>query len=379
MKAGAILAIFLILLILLIMFYSPAISFIETQFNGNSSETIDVRSVEVNYSLENALNSYGNMGKGWTGSDGTYHITLPNGTVLWIFDDTFYRDMLPNGTRGDLSSLMRNSMVLEKNGTFYETLTSGVPVNNNLAYFPDPTQYQWYWPGPGEISGNRIEILLGLYSSYGSNPLDIKFQVTYLGIINESTLDLEKIILISNSQINWSQWVLHINNTTYIYGIGNGTSSMYVARVNGTDLEGNWSYYDGGGWSVDQSSAVSVFNRVAAGFSVASFDSEYILFTSNVSVPYGIFNGQIIGYISSNPVVNFTHGTTIYTAPQISKYQSCSVWTYGPHVQFSYSSEIILSYDVNTLNLSCQHNPSIYRPRFINIYLNISNSSNKLF
>ncbi len=142
MKVGAILAVFLILLILLIMFYSPAISFIETQINGNSSETIDVSSVEVNYSLENALNSYGNMGTGWTGSDGTYHITLPNGTALWIFDDTFYRDMLPNGTRGDLSSLMRNSLVLEKNGTFYETLTSGVPVNNNLAYFPDPTQYQ---------------------------------------------------------------------------------------------------------------------------------------------------------------------------------------------------------------------------------------------
>lgn len=368
---GAIIVIFILLIIVFAVANSTNSSILSHVVHLPSTSIEPCRVINCT-AYDNALWNYGESGKGWTGSDGTYSLALPNGTVMWLFDDTYlwYGFNANNDTRNQSSPYIHNSIVLERNGTFYKTLIGNRGGQNDAYIYPQNPSC-WFWPGPAIISGNTIQILMGDFSSsYG-------FHGTYLACLYLDNLSIEGIRELQSGNIQWDQWICSSNSTLYIFGIYNNTTDAYLAKVSGNSLLGDWQYYNGNGWSNSSSDAAPFFDYVTNGYSVTRICQHYALITTDATdYPLSAFDGKIYAYFSKNITGPYSCQTLLYTTPEESlctSYQSVfTVWTYGPHVQSVSLNHIILSYNVNAISNSKSYNTipnaSIYRPRFIEIF-----------
>ncbi len=338
---------------------------------GNSTYP-QLESTENNSSLQNALWSYGDTGSGWTGADGTYSLALPNGTTLWIFDDTYlgYGFNPNNDTRDQNSPYVHNSIVLENNGRFITTIIGNDNGMNNALIYQNNSSY-WFWPGPAMINGNTVQILMGNFSA------GYAFHGTYLAVLNLSDLAVEKVLRVSTSMVQWDQWIYRDGSWTYIFGIYNNTADAYVARVSGTNLSQSWQFYSSSGWTSVESDATPFFSYAANGYSVTKIQNYFVLVTTDAtSYPLSVFDGKILAYFSDSITGPYTSSELIYnTTPEIDAYSDNSsvytVWTYGPHVQYTGSNWFVLSYNMNGISMLHDYtipNATVYRPRFINVY-----------
>ena len=48
--------------------------------------------------------------EGWTGADGAYSVRLPSGDTLWLFSDTFWGGVNPEGKRAAGTRFINNSV-----------------------------------------------------------------------------------------------------------------------------------------------------------------------------------------------------------------------------------------------------------------------------
>lgn len=370
---GTFIVILILIFVAFSVFKSDSSFFYKKITIGQGNTTIpQLNYVENNTTLEDALWSYGETGTGWTGSDGTYSLVLPNGTTLWIFDDTYlgYGFNPNNDTRDQDSPYVHNSIVLEKNGAFTTTIIGNDNGHNDAFIYQQNNSY-WFWPGPAIINGNTIQILMGNFSS------GYAFHGTYLAVVNLSDLAVEGTYEISSSLIQWDQWIYREGGWTYIFGIYNNTSKAYIARVNGTDLQKQWQFYTPSGWSTNQTYATPFFDYATNGYSITKIQNYFVLVTTDgTAYPYYVFDGKIYAYFSSTITGPYSENELIYnTTPEIKAYSENSslytVWTYGPHVQYTGTNWFVLSYNMNGVSTKAGYtipNATLYRPRFINIY-----------
>ncbi|MGC8506023.1 MAG: hypothetical protein ACP5NK_04880 [Thermoplasmata archaeon] len=333
-----------------------------------------VYSVKNNTSLEQMFVTYGNNGNGtsWTGADGTYSLHLDNSDTVWIFDDTLLGSVFPNGTRYPVpeTPLVHNSMILERNGDIIKTLVND--SNGELSGYLEPgNSSDWFWPGDAILNGNQIELLMGEYTTNGSNMLSVKFLGNFLAVLNSSSLRVENVYNLQKSNIIWTEWLLYHNGKTYIFGTRYNSTLAYVASVNGTNLSGNWSYYDGSGWTQNYSQISPFFTSVTNGYSVATVGKYFAIITTDASSPLAVFDGKIFAYFSLNITGPYNNSELLYTTPEQEIYSNTTeygVWTYGPHVQAEIgNSTLVISYNVDGFGPGAITNVSVYRPRFIDV------------
>lgn len=362
--------------LLILIFLMVAFSYLKSlpRVVSVAPEGLSVLSVSNNTSLDYMFDSYGNLGDGWTGSDGTYSLDLENGRIIWTEDDTILGTVdTQNCSREPFpeTPIIHNSVLVESNGTICHTLMNyngSIPAPE----FETSSSSSWFWPGPAMIYDSQVVVLLGKFSSNGSNPLSYNYLGSYIAFMNESTLALERITEIRSGQIMWDQWLYHYDGYTYVFGAMDNTTLAYLARFTGNDICGQWYYYDGDGWTTACNESVPISNQVANGYSFSTILGHFVIFTNDVSSSLSVFGGRMCALVSDSITGPYNSTVYLFTTPEqniYSNHTEYGVWTYGPHVQFQYNngSLVVISYDVDGFGPKAFTNVSVYRPRFVDI------------
>lgn len=209
---------------------------------------------------------------GWTGGDNDKSVLLPDGTVAWLFNDSFSSTLnsFYSNIRGG-SSLPRNTLlhqigtnlVYENDGNNPYFLPNHI-VDNQMPLNPDGL----YWIA-GAIAGtNKLYVLLnGLNNSPLSN---VCMAVATLSLPN-LTMDGVVTNLTSPGTDNFGDLVKGDDGYYYIY---NGAK---VARVPAEQLavDSAWTYWNGSTWVADHTKNVAIPNF--QGWSIARLaPSNYV-------------------------------------------------------------------------------------------------------
>ena len=245
------------------------------------------------------------LGIGWTGGDNDKSALLPDGSVAWIFNDSYASTLnsFYSNIRGD-SSLPRNSL-LHQVGTNLVWLNNGdnsffIPTNLNDNLMPAAPN-GLYWIAGSIAETNKLYVLLnGLNNSPLSN---ICMAVATLSLPGMS-LDGVVTNLTSTGTDNFGDLVRGDDGCYYIY---NGPN---VARVPFGQLAVNsaWTYWNGTGWVTDHTQNVAISDF--SGWSIAK------LGTSNyVAVYKPVLSLDIYAQFAPSPMGPWGYDQVIFSVP----------------------------------------------------------------
>ena len=228
--------------------------------------------------------------RGWNGGDGVLSVGLPNGDVLWTFNDSFYGLVGKDRTRGQ-NNFPRNSIMVQKahNGVLGETDNDLVWLADYVnwtdstkeRYFQcrthlrhpegektpeeiergDIDQGLVYWSGDGTVYNNKLQMLwvgtvsnelrsvgtaLATYSLDGNMPKGY-----YLPDIPDYLPKQGNYLYMESVNHDLNQNAVSYGSTlcedtddghTYLYGCTN-IYTVVVARTLSHDLSSHWQYY----------------------------------------------------------------------------------------------------------------------------------------
>lgn len=242
---------------------------------------------------------------GWGGGDNEKSARLPDGSVAWIFNDSYAStlDTFYSNIRGD-SSLPRNSVV-------HQIGTNLVWMNDEANSFFVPTNLNdnlmplapngLYWIAGSVAESNKLYVLLnGLNNSPLSN---ICMSVATLSLPG---LTLNGVVtnLTSPGTDNFGDLVRGDDSYYYIY------NAAKVARVPVGQLavDAAWRYWNGTNWVSDHTQNVAISDF--SGWSITH------LGTSNyVAVYKPVLSLQIYAQFAPSPMGPWGNDQVIFTVP----------------------------------------------------------------
>jgi len=326
-------------------------------------------------------------GPGWTGADGSFSLALPNGNSLFLWSDSYIGTVDPN-TRLRSSDLFQahNSLTVWNPATGSYT-TLGYPPNTT-SYFQPKNKADWYWvggpllvePSPGVY---QIVVILTEWNS------SLQYLGSSVATLSYPSLSIISIQPVKNSStvIEWGSWLLQAGAYTYIYGLkdpGNDNKQPYVARVKTLVNLTNanlWQYWNAGknAWTAGESNAspLSGVTAITGEYTVNQLTygtSAFYMLTGMdpQNPPYPLWQ-NINTYYSCSPQGPWSQKTVVYTTPEAGV-TGCKVGTLiaynaKAHPDFTDSSGILLSYNVNandSNDLVCAND---YIPRWVRIQI----------
>ncbi|MFI0452608.1 DUF4185 domain-containing protein [Actinomadura sp. 6N118] len=314
----------------------------------------------------------------WTGADGTYSTTLPDGRLAFVFSDTFLGKVNKDGSRspvieeGGTTPFLNNTFVV-KDGKRLTTVTGG-SKGAPKAVMPPRDKKHWYWAGDAITAGGKVQATYQEYERFGPGIWDWRWHRNVLAQFSPKRLSKPTSVtpLPSSKGISWASWLERSGRTIYIYGVEDKGNSkyMHLARVRGSSLKSRWEFYTGKGWSKREADSARVMDGVANEYSVSRLGRGYVLITQDTTE---LFSTKIVAYYSCSPQGPFTGKTTVYNTPETGltgTYKNANVFTYNAHAHPELSSKgrLVVSYNVNTFkNTDHYKDSSIYRPRFVDV------------
>jgi len=186
---------------------------------------------------------------GWTGGDNDKSRLLPDGTVAWIFNDSYATTLSSNSFYSNIrgnSSLPRNSVV-HQIGTNLVWMNSGA----NTFFVPTNTA-NLYWIGDSVVESNKLLVLLNEDSA--SAITNVRIAVATMSL-PELTLD-SITTLSSPGTDNFGPFIKGDDGYYYIYNGGK------VARVpfGGLTVDSAWTYWNGSTWVTNHTQNVAITN-----------------------------------------------------------------------------------------------------------------------
>ena len=310
-------------------------------------------------------------GPGWTGGDGTYSSVLPDGRHLWGWSDSYIGTVDPDTRlRHSYFPTAHNSLTIQDANN--NVTTVGYPPKTDSYFVPTNSAFE-YWmgdavtvqPSPGIY---KIKIML---AEFFVNSTTIKFEGNAVAQLAWPSLSIDSITPLSlpDLTIQWGTKIMHDSSYYYIYGIrdpGTANKLPYVARmssVNDLTTPSKWQFWNASKnrWVNTQASATNLSGVTMLGIDTA---------LSSQNPPYPLWQ-NVTTYYSCSPQGPWTTRTVVYTTPETGA-AGCSVgtlFTYDPraHAEFTNSSGVLISYNVNANNgqdLVCAND---YKPRFIRV------------
>ena len=326
-------------------------------------------------------------GPGWTGADGSYSLALPNADSLFLWSDS-YIGTVNAQTRLRSSDLFQahNSLTIWNQATgSYRTL--GYPPKTS-SYFVPPNKQNWFWvggsllvqPSPGVY---QIEVMLAEWTP------QIKFVGNSVATLSYPSLSIISIVPVqsTSTSIVWGSWLLQNGRYTYIYGLkdpGNDNKEPYVARVASLSNLTNanlWQYWDAnaGAWMSGASNATQMTGVTATtgeygvNLLAASAGPFYMLTGMDPQDPPYPLWSHLTTYYSCSPQGPWSNKTVVYTTPEAGA-PGCKVGTLvtynaKAHPEFTDSTGVLLSYNVNANNGSDLICANDYIPRGVRIQI----------
>ena len=321
---------------------------------------------------------------GWNGGDGCVSTELPDGSILWSFQDSFFGTVSQDRIRQD-NVFVRNAGFIQTDGLLsgYQQLNPENVFGKAQTWIKYPGANEnnddhWYWGGPSQIVGDELQMVLGHVI-----PGDFAgvHASTDVAVFNVSDMSFKELLLNKyEGNLTWDSSIFYgPDGYTYMYateGIGFCYSRMYVARVADHDLRGHWEYYTKTGWSTTPPENHDDYVVVAEGRitqpNVFQDGEKFYLVSQG-----GCFGLDINIMESDSPVGGFTNERTIYMIPD--KYTSDSpeppgYITYNAvvHHALSQEGELVVSYNINPIgfenNFNSPGTADNYRPYFVRVY-----------
>ena len=326
-------------------------------------------------------------GPGWTGGDGTYSSVLPDGRHLWGWSDSYIGTVDPDTRlRQSYFPTAHNSLTIQDANN--NVTTVGYPPKTDSYFVPTNSAFE-YWmgdavtvqPSPGIY---KIKIML---AEFFVNSTTIKFEGNAVAQLAWPSLSIDSITPLSlpDLTIQWGTKIMHDSSYYYIYGIrdpGTANKLPYVARmssVNDLTTPSKWQFWNASKnrWVNTQASATNLSGvpAITGEYTVNKMQASSGIFYLMTGMdpqnpPYPLWQ-NVTTYYSCSPPGPWTTRTVVYTTPETGA-ASCSVgtlFTYDPraHAEFTNSSGVVISYNVNANNgqdLVCAND---YKLRFIRV------------
>ncbi|MFD0683009.1 DUF4185 domain-containing protein [Actinomadura fibrosa] len=362
--------------------------------SGTASPTFGTAT--PNTAQNGKFTAYGNSNAlldDWTGADTTYSLKLSDGRIVYAYSDTFLGKVNSDGSRpvvieeGGTTPFINNSFVVQATGGALTTVHGGTAAAPK-AVMPPPQRADWYWAGDLTQSGSEVQQLYREYydpNPDNGDPWDMKFKGNVLARFSTGNLSAPTQVaaMPSATGVQWGSAILKDGGKTYIYGTedytdpstGVNTKYLHVARVDGTDLRGTWSYRTSSGWSLAEADSARLLSGVSNEFSVTKRGAHYLLVNQDTKIAFGAEIDVLLSCSADGP---FTNEQTVYSTPEtgpFGSYGDPDVYTYNAHQHASLSSSgrLVISYNVNSLDRTAgpandnYRDVSIYRARYINL------------
>lgn len=306
----------------------------------------------------------------WNGGDGCYSVLLPDGRLLWSFQDSFFGQVSTDRNRTN-NVMRRNAAHLQLD----TSLQSFIPLNPGsgnqsetwIKYGNAPEDQDWYWPGTGQVHNGQLQVLLSHVAKTGGGAWDFAHLSTDLAIFDLPSMQLNRIVKNKDTVSNYSAGSMKApDGYTYLYSTENGnlTSFMYVARAACHDLTGSWEYYGQNGWSATPVK-YSVCNDITQP-NVFYKDGKYYLVSQQI-----LFGLDIFILEADSPIGPWTNKRTLYHIPE--RY-SGDIISYNAfvHHALSRTGELVISYNINPVDFASNFNrpgsADRYRPYFVRVF-----------
>ncbi len=337
------------------------------------SRGTEVLSVTKDNSLMSQWNDYANSGIGWTGGDSVHGYSIGHGSTLWTFADSFLGPINSNGTRPFMAPLVHNLFVVQ-HGSKYHLKIDG-NVNQPFPLVSPHNPQNFYLALSGAVEGRRLqEFLMEIHRNKngGFHWQQVKTVVATFMLPSLKLIGVTPIHQ-PNLSIQWGAYVMNLGSYTYIYG-ATATSTtqkkMYVARVTSHNLNSQWKYFDGSGWTVNASKAAGIYNGVSEQFSITPYDGIYIIIDSSVSNKFSARVDVLTGCTPEGPFYQVSSFVASYRVGPLgqSEFHSSKVWVYEAMDQPSLNrgSQFLVSYNRNSLDYwDLFHSTAIYRPGYL--------------
>ena len=195
---------------------------------------------------------------GWTGGDNDKSRLLPDGSVAWIFNDSFATTLSTNS----FYSNIRGNSSFPHNCVVHQIGTNLIWMNNGANAFFIPTNpASLYWIGDSVVESNKLLMLLKEV-----NASAITNVATAVATMSLPGLTLDSITeLASPGADDFNPFIKGDDGYYYIY---NGAK---VARVplGGLAVDSAWTYWNGSTWVTDHTQSVAIDNfQGSQGFSL---------------------------------------------------------------------------------------------------------------
>jgi hypothetical protein len=323
-------------------------------------------------------NSYLTRYSGWNGGDGCVSTALPDGSLLWSFQDSFFGEVTADRARKD-NVFVRNAGFVQvgKSTSSYVQLNpvGGDGKAKTWILVPGATDgdKDLYWGGPAQVLGNDVQMVVGHLQLNGSGVLI--HQSTDVAIFSLPGMQQKSIIqkkYIGDLPFDASLFKA-ADGYTYMYtteSFGICASRLYVARAANNDITGDWEFYTKSGWTKTQPANADlqpILTANATQPNVFEHNGKYYLVSQTTC--YGL---DINIWESGSPFGPFTNQRTIYHIPE--KYDGKEIITYNAavHPALSRHGELVVSYNINPIDFwSNFNNPGSadrYRPYFVRIF-----------
>lgn len=315
-------------------------------------------------------NEYLTRYSNWNGGDGCYSVLLPDGRILWSFQDSFFGQVSADRNRTD-NVMLRNAAHLQLD----TSLQSFVQLNPGkgresqtwIKYGDAPEDQDWYWPGAGQVHDGKFQMLLSHVKKNGDGMWGFLHVSTDLAIFDLPSMQLNHIVKDKDLFGNYSAGAVKApDGYTYMYTTENGylTTFMYVARAAGHDLTGQWEYYGENGWSATPEK-YSVCSNITQPNVFYNGGKYYLVSQQH------LFGLDIYIQESATPVGPWTNKRTLYHIPD--KY-SGDIISYNAFVHHALSreGELVISYNINPTDFATNFNTpgsaDRYRPYFVRVF-----------
>jgi hypothetical protein len=302
----------------------------------------------------------------WTGADGSYSVTLPDGRVAWIWSDGFLGRVNEDGSRPLDAPFVNNSIVLQEGSSLTTTLHGGTEEQPTTLIVPTDGS-DWYWPQEGVVEGDVLRVFLQGFVRTGPDPFDFEWTGNDIATFSLPDLSLVGVEAApSENHVMYGAAVVEQGGFTYVYGVEDRpfVNYLHLARATG-GVTGAWEYQGPDGWSPDPADSMRLLENVGNGFSVTPFRGRFVLVTFQDS---DFFGTQIVAHVACSFEGPWGPEIPVYRASE----HGGGLVTYNAHAHEGRARDggLLLTYDVNTLRAQdLWRDVTIYRPRFLSLSL----------
>ncbi|MCU1453176.1 MAG: hypothetical protein JWN46_1322 [Acidimicrobiales bacterium] len=270
----------------------------------------------------------------WQGADGAHRVPLRDGRIVWLFGDSIYGTVQPDGTLTTGWGMAHGSMIIERGGCFDPFYSASTPSPTSVVPTTRLPSDEFYWPGAGWASpdGKTLNVMVSHVRSISTPPGFIGldngiaiYQLPTLAFVRVDPLPAPP----AGTAAFWKSVPFYDQASGYVQifvqnGFPQWTVRFLASTTSFTTATG-WQYWTGAAWSplATDIKPMSMRSAPLTGMSVMKTPSGYVGVANGLSAA----NTVISGWTSAGSAGPWAPLGTIGTAT----HAGGSSVSYGPH------------------------------------------------